>query len=63
MTAVATAGPGFKETIICDSVLQLKVCCGRSGLGAPKQQMRSGEKASIRGRGDPGSTTSKGPKV
>lgn len=25
MTVVATAGPGFKETIICDSVLQLKV--------------------------------------
>lgn len=33
MPAVATAGPGFKETIICDSVLQLKVLAGRGDAG------------------------------
>lgn len=51
MAAVATAGPGFKETIICDSVLQLKVCWREGGMQvervvwlAPKKEMHSREK-------------------
>lgn len=48
MTVVATVGPGFKETIICDSVLQLKVCWREGGykewLGwLLKREMRSRE--------------------
>lgn len=72
MPAVATAGPGFKETIICDSVLQLKVCWREGGMQvervvwlAPKKEMHSREKKGFN-KGEKrrrGSISSKGPEI
>lgn len=50
MTVVATAGPGFKETIICDSVLQLKVCWRGGGCAGGKGGLVGSQKGNAQHR-------------